>query len=65
MESETVSRSVVEESEEDNLDEDDSDSQTAELLFRQSGESPEASVELSNKEEAQIEDQEELEGGER
>ncbi|XP_073123999.1 O-fucosyltransferase 27 [Henckelia pumila] len=48
------------------LEKDDSDSPATGLLFRQSdaGESPEG-VEVSSKEDAQIEDQEELEGGER
>ncbi|KAG8384564.1 hypothetical protein BUALT_Bualt04G0130900 [Buddleja alternifolia] len=57
-----VSRSRDKESEEEDLDEDDSGA----LLFRQSGESSNEGVaEMSNKEETQIEDQEELEGGER
>ncbi|KZV21022.1 hypothetical protein F511_17502 [Dorcoceras hygrometricum] len=49
------------------LGKDESDSSVAGLLFRQGvgGESPEGGVEVSSKEDAQIEDQEELEGGER
>lgn len=49
----------------DNVYEDDPDSSDAALLFRQGGDSSEGGVEMSNKEETQIDDQEELEGGER
>ncbi|KAL3813510.1 hypothetical protein ACJIZ3_014778 [Penstemon smallii] len=64
--SDVVSRlEEVKESEED-LDEDDSDSLAATPLFRQSSETPEGGgVEMGNKEDTQIEDQEELEGVER
>ncbi|KAH6791902.1 O-fucosyltransferase family protein [Perilla frutescens var. hirtella] len=54
------------ESEEDDVYEDDpDDSPDAALLFRQGGDSNEGGVEMSNKEETQMDDQEELEGGER
>ncbi|KAI3452171.1 hypothetical protein Pfo_008836 [Paulownia fortunei] len=65
MDSDVVSPPRDKESEEDNVDEDDSELPAAALLFRQSGESNEGGVEMSNKEETQMEDQEELEGGER
>ncbi|KAL1538833.1 O-fucosyltransferase 27 [Salvia divinorum] len=50
----------------DDVYEDDPDSLDAAVLFRQVGDSNEGSgVEMSNKEETQMDDQEELEGGER
>ncbi|XP_051118964.1 O-fucosyltransferase 27 [Andrographis paniculata] len=54
------------ETETDNVDEDESDSLVAAPLFQQSGSgNNEAGVEMSNKEETQMEDQEELDGGDR
>ncbi|KAK6154969.1 hypothetical protein DH2020_009217 [Rehmannia glutinosa] len=62
MDADVASPPGDKETEEDDAAEDDSDP----LLFRQIGESNEGGVEMSNKEETtQMEDQEELEGGER
>ncbi|WP_422482543.1 hypothetical protein, partial [Pleomorphochaeta sp. DL1XJH-081] len=51
--------------EDDDVYEDEPESADAALLFRQGGESNEGGVEVSNKEETQMDDQEELEGGDR
>lgn len=59
------SRNKESEEADDDVYEDDPDSSDAALLFRQGGDSSEGGVEMSNKEETQIDDQEELEGGER
>lgn len=50
---------------EDDVYEDEVESPDAAMLFQESDESNEGGVETSNKEETQIDDQEELEGGER
>lgn len=66
MDGDSASSRRDKQSEEDDLEEDDSDSPASALLFRESGESNDSGVlETSNKEENQMEDQEELEGGER
>ncbi|KAK6129107.1 hypothetical protein DH2020_037143 [Rehmannia glutinosa] len=66
MDADVASPPGDKETEEDDAAEDDSDPPAGALLFRQSGESNEGGVEMGNKEETtQMEDQEELEGGER
>ncbi|KAL3624100.1 O-fucosyltransferase 27 [Castilleja foliolosa] len=51
--------------EDDGGEDDDSDPPAATILFQQSGDSNEAVAEMGNKEETQMDDQEELEGGEK
>ncbi|KAK4393227.1 O-fucosyltransferase 27 [Sesamum angolense] len=65
MDADVASPPKEKESEQDDVEEDEPDLPGSALLFRQSAGSNESGVELSNKEETQMEDQEELEGGER
>ncbi|KAL7141163.1 hypothetical protein ABFS83_08G035600 [Erythranthe nasuta] len=67
MASPTGGDKVVKEEYDDDVDEEESDSPAAAavLLFRQGGESNDGGAETGNKEETQMEDQEELEGGEK
>lgn len=67
MDNNSILRARNQGSEEDGDDvyEDEPDSEDAALLFREGGESNEGGGETSNKEEAQMDDQEDVEGGDR
>ncbi|KAL0377641.1 UNVERIFIED_CONTAM: O-fucosyltransferase 27 [Sesamum radiatum] len=65
MDADVASSPKDKDSEQDDVDEDEPDLPGAALLFQQSVVNNENGVELSSKEETQMEDQEELEGGER